>query len=381
MHVLHIMAGRGLGGAETYSTDVMMGLQQTGLSQTIVMSRRAPRFETMQKSGLKIAPFVLDVPLRFWQRFRLRALIQREKPDIVHCWMRRAASLMPRRADTAWHRAVADLPDPETTFSPDAVCEEASPINYLPRAVIGWFGGYYVPSKFRACTHFVGVTPDIVRHMAENGVDPTRAAFIPTFPDISDATKIDRKSLDTPENAKVLLTLSRLHPKKGLDTFLRALADMPGVYGWLAGDGPIHRQLDALAKSLGLSDRVRFLGWRTDRASLLASADVCVLPSRHEPFGTVTLEAWAANIPLVACMSAGPAATIKDNETGLLVPIDNVSALTQAMQRAINDQSLRRKLIEQGHAAYLKSYTREAVIKQWLSYYQNLATWQKFSPP
>lgn len=372
MHILHIMAGKGLGGAETYSTDVMLGLEQAGISQTVVMSRRAPRFAEMQKAGVKLAPFVLDVPLRFWQRFRLRALIQREKPDIVHCWMRRAASLMPRRSDTAWRRTAEDMPDSEQESAQESSCEEASPINYMPRAVIGWFGGYYVPSKFRSCTRFVGVTPDIVRHMAKHGIDPACATFIPTFPDISGTTKIDRKSLDTPENAKVLLTLSRLHPKKGLDTFLQALAEMPGVYAWLAGDGPIHRQLETLAKSLKITDRVRFLGWRTDRSALLAAADVCVLPSRHEPFGTVTLEAWAAKIPLVACKSAGPAATITDGETGLLVPIDDTQALRQAMRRALDDQPLRQKIIEQGHAAYLASYTKESVIGQWMNYYQNL---------
>lgn len=379
MHVLHIMAGKGLGGAETYSADVMLGLERAGLSQTVVMSRKAPRFSELQRAKIKMAPFALDVPLRFWQRFRLRALIQREKPDIVHCWMRRAASLMPRRVDTAWHRVATDPPDADGENPQDSADEEASALNYLPRAVIGWFGGYYLPSKFRSCTHFVGVTPDIVRHMTAHGVDSAHAAYIPTFPVISGAKKIDRTSLDTPEDAKVLLTLSRLHPKKGLDTFLRALADMPGVYGWLAGDGPLHRQLEALAKSLNLTDRIRFLGWRTDRAALLASADVCVLPSRHEPFGTVTLEAWAARIPLVACMSSGPAATITDGESGLLVPIDDAEALARALRRVLEDSRLRQHIVERGHAAYLASFTREAVIGQWMDYYRHLAAGRKLA--
>ena len=76
---------------------------------------------------------------------------------------------------------------------------------------------------------------------------------------------------------------------------------------------------------------MRFLGWRTDRGALLRAADICVLPSRWEPFGTVMLEAWAAGTPLVAAASQGPAALIEDGGNGLLVPVDDVAALAAAV--------------------------------------------------
>jgi glycosyltransferase involved in cell wall biosynthesis len=238
--------------------------------------------------------------------------------------------------------------------------------------VIGWFGGYYDPRHFSKCTHFVGVTKDIVAHMVKNDVPDGRAFFIPTFPDIATMPPVDRATLATPRDAKVLLTLSRLHPKKGLDTFLKALAAMSDCYGWLAGDGPLQKELETLATKLGIMERVRFLGWRTDRAALLRAADVCVLPSRYEPFGTVILEAWAAGAPLVATASAGPAAHVQDNRDGLLVPIDDVDALVAAMRRAYTEPGLRERLVAQGYAAYIKSYTREAVTQQWLHFYKSL---------
>lgn len=342
MKILHIMASHALGGAETYSTDVMLSLHQAGIDQCVVMSSHAPRFAELRQAGLRMAPEILDSRFRLMQKFRLNRLIAREKPDIIHTWMRRAASLFGKKIKQR-------------------------------KPVIGWFGGYYDPSKFTSCSHFVGVTKDITAHMIRNEVPPDRAFFIPTFPDVPHALPIDRASLATTRDAKVILALSRLHPKKGLDTLLYALKQLPdNVVVWLAGDGPLRRQLEALAKNLGVIDRVRFMGWRTDRSALLRAADICVLPSRYEPFGTVILEAWAAGTALVACASAGPAATVQDGETGLLVPINDAEALAKAITRVLDDEKLRHQMIAQGYAAYVKDYTRESVTRQWVAYYKKL---------
>ena len=184
MLILHIMAGRGRGGAETYSTDVILKLHEAGVDQCIVMSRKAPRYAELKNAGLRMAPWVLALPFRPLQKMLMRRLIQREKPALIHCWMRRAASLSNKTLQS-----------------------------FIP--AIGWFGGYYNPRHFSSCTHFVGVTKDIVAHMVKNGVPAERACFIPTFPDIETMPPLDRATLATPPDAKVFLTLSRLHPKKG----------------------------------------------------------------------------------------------------------------------------------------------------------------------
>lgn len=344
MKIMHIMAGRGQGGAETYSTDVMLSLHHAAahgadIQQIVVMAQDAPRYDEMAQAGLRMCPDSMAVPFGFWRRRRLARLIATEKPDLVHCWMRRAASLLPP----------------------------------LSCPTIGWFGGYYDPQHFRHCRDFVGVTRGIVAHMVDHGVPSSRAHFIPTFPTLIAAPAVDRATLDTPASAKVVLALSRLHPKKGLDTLLQAAKRLDDdVMLWLAGDGPDGDKLRRLCHELGLDHRVRFLGWRTDRAALLAAADLCVLPSRYEPFGTVILEAWAARVPFVACKSAGPAAHVRDGEDGLLVPIDDAPALAAAMQRALHDMGLRARLVEGGYATYQSTYTRDAVTQQWLDLYQRL---------
>ncbi len=338
MRILQIMTSKANGGAETYACDVITKLHEAGINQCVVMHEDAQRFQEMKALGIRMAPAPVRVPFTPAQRFLIRGLIAREKPTIVQTWMRRAAGLVSKGSQSA----------------------------------IGWFGGYYEPRYFQSCERLVGVTRDIVAHMIKNGVPPDRAHYIPTFPVITPLPPLDRASLQTPQDAKVLLTLSRLHEKKGLDTFLHALKDLPGCFAWLAGDGPLEAQLKKLAADLGVAERVRFLGWRTDRSALLRAADVCVLPSRYEPFGTVILEAWAAKTPLVACASAGPAAHVTDGVNGLLTPIDDAAALTKALARVLSDDGLRNSLIENGYRTYLKDFTPEAVTARWIEFYNTL---------
>jgi glycosyltransferase involved in cell wall biosynthesis len=170
----------------------------------------------------------LDLPLGVWRRHKLAGLIGEMKPDLIHCWMRRAASLVP--------------------------CG-------LPMPVIGWFGGFYEPENFTHCSHFVGVTQGIVTHMIAHGVREDRAHYVQTFPNLDSAPAIDRADLATPADATVLLTLSRLHQKKGLDILLNALVDLPNCVAWLAGDGPLESELKSLSGRLGVADRVRFGEW------------------------------------------------------------------------------------------------------------------------
>ena len=86
MRLLHIMASTALGGAETYSTDVMLSLHREGVDQCVVLSKNAPRFHELQEAGIRLAPWVLAVPFLPLQRLFTGLLIAREKPDIVHCW-------------------------------------------------------------------------------------------------------------------------------------------------------------------------------------------------------------------------------------------------------------------------------------------------------
>jgi glycosyltransferase involved in cell wall biosynthesis len=341
MRILQVMAGRNNGGAELYSTDVMLSLAAAGIDQCVAVRDSAPPFERLQRAGLRMAPEVYHGGVRLWQSLNMRRLIKREQPDIIHCWMRRAASLVPASAN---RRA----------------------------AVVGWFGDYEKLQHFSHCSHLVGCTPDLKRYMQEHGSPEARSAYIPTFPSVDAQPAFDRARLDTPADAKLLLTLSRLHPTKGLDTLIQAMAALPDCYLWIAGDGPMRHALENLARETGVAARIRFLGWRTDRGALLRAADICLLPSSYEPFGTVILDAWSTKTAFIACDSAGPRSHTRNAENGMLVPANDPAALGRAIGAVISDPALKQRIVAGGYAEYQARFTREIVTRQWIDYYTSL---------
>lgn len=335
--ILHVMTAESHGGAETYAADAMLALaEQPHVKQAAFMSKNALCNGALREAGVMVHDGWSRLRAPLWMRWQLGKTIQAVKPDIIHCWMRRAGEILP----------AMNVP------------------------AIGWLGGYYDITKFKNCRAFVGVTHDIRRHIIQSGISPENAFTVHTFANLEKESQIiSRAALNTPENAPVLLTLSRLHAKKGIDTLLHALQGLPECYAWIAGDGPLESDLKALSETLGVAPRVRFLGWRTDRAALLRAADICLLPSRYEPFGTVMVEAWAAGVPLIAATAAGAKAYVMDGEQGLLVPPDDADALSAAVRQVLENVSLRTHLIAKGRELFELNFTKEASTRNLLEVY------------
>jgi glycogen(starch) synthase len=148
------------------------------------------------------------------------------------------------------------------------------------------------------------------------------------------------------------LAIGRHVAQKGFDVLLRALA-RAGDLGMdlvLAGDGPEKRQLQELVVSLGLEQSVHFPG-RVDHATamgLFRGCEFFVLPSRHEPFGIVNLEAMAAGKAVIASRTGGVPEIVEDGQVGLLVPPEDESGLSAALARLAADRGLRDRLGDAG---------------------------------
>ena len=147
---------------------------------------------------------------------------------------------------------------------------------------------------------------------------------------------------------------------------IRALAAIPGAVLWIAGDGALEGALRSLAENEGVADRVRFLGWRDDRSALLRAADVCLVPSRYEPFGNVVINAWAHGVPLVAAASQGPSFLIRDGEDGLKVPVDDAHALAVAVNAVLGDGGLSGRLRAGGFERVRKEFSEDAVVQRYM---------------
>ena len=153
-----------------------------------------------------------------------------------------------------------------------------------------------------------------------------------------------------------ILCVARQYPRKQVADLLRALPAVrravPRARALIAGDGPEHARLRALAAALGLGDAAVFTGTLPDdRLELLyRQADVFCLPSVQEGFGIVFLEAMACGLPVVATQAAAIPEVVPDRRAGLLVPPGDVAALSHALVELLARPSLRASYAAFGRA-------------------------------
>ncbi|MEE8188135.1 MAG: glycosyltransferase [Kiloniellales bacterium] len=338
LRVMQVMAGGREGGAETFFVSLVLALHRAGLDQLVVIRKNLARAMALRQGGVR----PIELPFGRWTDFTtlpsLRHQVKIYQPDVVLTWMNRASGLFPKG-------------------------------NFLRLARLG---GYYKLKNYRRCDHLLCITPDLVEHVATNGWPRERAHYLPNFAAVGEAPPLPRERLDTPPDVPLLLALGRLHEAKAIDVLLQALTLETRPYLWMAGDGPLRGGLERSAGRLGVAERVRFLGWRDDRDALFGAADICVFPSRYEPHGTVTMEAWGHRTPLVAAAAAGPAAYVRDGEDGLLVPIDDAPALAKAIGRVIDEQGLAGRLADGGWRRYQAEFTEETCVARYLDLFQRL---------
>jgi glycosyltransferase involved in cell wall biosynthesis len=157
------------------------------------------------------------------------------------------------------------------------------------------------------------------------------------------------------DRSPYILCVAMHNEKKGIDVLLRAFAQIqdkePKLRLMLAGDGPLRSRFEELAASLGIVDKVKFLGQqgRAQVADLLYGCEVFVLPSRSEPFGIVLIEAMAFKKPVVATTVGGIPEIIENGKDGILVEPDNPRALAEALITVLEDRTLSLDLAKNGY--------------------------------
>jgi D-inositol-3-phosphate glycosyltransferase len=180
------------------------------------------------------------------------------------------------------------------------------------------------------------------------------------------------------DQAKIVLFAGRIQPLKGIDILLKAVACLEDhselcllIVGGDAESVDEMARLGSLAAELGISQRVSFLGAVAhERMPLLYNAaNVCVVPSYHESFCLVAIEALACGTPVVASRVGGLATTISDGQTGYLIPQLSAEAFAQRIQLLLGDEELERRLGTQGRNSVMK-YSWSAIADQVLEVYQ-----------
>jgi glycosyltransferase involved in cell wall biosynthesis len=153
---------------------------------------------------------------------------------------------------------------------------------------------------------------------------------------------------DAKADAFTFILVGRFEPRKGVDLALEALATVPGARLDILGVGALRASLEAQAGALGVTDRVRFLGYAPDARPLLARAHAALCSSRSEGQGIALLECMAMGLPVVGFAVGGVPEIVVDGTTGMLCPPGDVAALGATMRAAMAAPS---RLAAMGDAA------------------------------
>ena len=175
-----------------------------------------------------------------------------------------------------------------------------------------------------------------------------------------------RERLGLSASERVLVTVARLEWRKNHALMLRALARLRGPWrALICGIGSLEGDLRALAGSLHIADRVRFLGAVPEAGEVLAAADVFVMTPRFEGLGLSAIEAAAAGLPVVATDVRGLRHVVEDGATGLLVPAGE-EAVAAAVQRLLDDPALAARLGEAGQRDALARFDIHACAQAYV---------------
>jgi glycosyltransferase involved in cell wall biosynthesis len=173
-----------------------------------------------------------------------------------------------------------------------------------------------------------------------------------------------------------ILTVANLRREKAHEVLFDAIARIaprhPSIRLRVAGDGPRAAELRALAASLGIADRVTFLGHRDDVPTLLAEADLFVLPSRSEAFPNSVVEAMASGLPVVASGVGGLLELVEPGRTGLLVAPDDPAALADAIDTLADDPARARALGDRAQRTITEHYSFDRMVRAFENLYGSL---------
>jgi glycosyltransferase involved in cell wall biosynthesis len=228
---------------------------------------------------------------------------------------------------------------------------------------------------------FVALSAEVRDELQRAGVPPAHVVLVPNGVDVREyrpATEAERCRLRVelglaPDRGYGVF-VGRLHPVKSVDTLLHALAGVAELDLVIVGSGPEREGLEALARQLGVDERVRFVGMTHRVADYLRAADAFFLPSLGEGMSNALLEAMACGLACVVTEAVGGIDELLGRGRGITVPVRDVRAWTDAMRRLAGDATLRAELGRAAADHVGSTLSIEATADRLAAFYREVAT-------
>ena len=340
IRVLHVIATLDRAGSEKQLVDLCRKLDRSRFQPAVCcLTRGGPFAADLRRAGVPL--HLLNKRGRWDLRviWRARRLIREFEPHIVHTW----------------------LPTANTLGRVAALAAGGVPVLIASeRSKDAWKGAARLIADrilAKRTTRLV-TNAEAVRDFLVNEIElpKEKIRVIRNGLDLAEfdaaAARGPSEALPDPEGCMVVGTVGRLERQKGMMDLLAAFAllpsDLQDAKLWIVGDGPLKRELQRQAAETGMTERVRFLGVRSDVPALMRRFDLFALSSLWEGLPNVALEAMAARRAVVATKVDGTPEAVTHGWTGMLVPPSNPGVLAQAIERLLRDAELRRKYGEAG---------------------------------
>jgi glycosyltransferase involved in cell wall biosynthesis len=222
---------------------------------------------------------------------------------------------------------------------------------------------------------------DAIAHMVRRTADrPERVVTVHSGIDFArfqgaQRTGMLHRELRLPESTPIVGNVAALAPHKDYPTFIKVAAEVcrehPYVHFVAVGEGELEAELRQQVNAAGLSDRLHFMGFRTDIPQVLAELDVFLITSRTEGLGTSVIDAMYSGLPVVATQAGGIPELVLQGITGVLCPVGDAHALAQELLRLLHDAALRTAL---GTAARKRAalFSKDAMAEKVVSLYKDM---------
>ncbi len=357
--ILHVDPERGFGGGETQVMGLLRHVAAAGQRQTLAADPAGELWRVAAARGIVLVPLPVRNHFDVLAGLRLGRLLVRERYDIVHFHTARAHALSAFLGPFGSARRVV-----------------TRRMDYRPR------GGPYARWLYnRAVDAVVAISGGVREALVSAGVDPARIRVIASGVEFERYQACDerrpsaRAGYGVKGDVPVLAIVGALEPRKGHAVLLEALARLrrPEVRVLCAGAGSLRAELAGQCARLGLTEQVVFLGRLDEVTSLLAAADVVVMPSLQEGLGVAVLEALAAARPVIASRVGGLPEVLGEGAAGVLVPPGDGAALAAAIDGLLRDPARARALGAAGRERVRSRFSMATMAEATLALYRTLA--------
>jgi len=360
--LLHIITLGELGGAQTHLLD-LCNYQKDAFEVGVVMGTIGPLWDELKDRGIPVYKCSslqrsLSPVLDFKAFIELNSIVKELTPDLV-CTHSSKAGFLGRFV--AYKNGIPAVFTAHGWSFTDGV----SPVNrkiylQLERMAAKWCEGIICVSEYDrqlALEKRVASSNKLVT--IHNGI-PTSGC----------------SATSTCERAPIrIIMVARFSEQKDQQLLVRAASQLKTMTDFeidFVGDGPLLSATEELARKLQISDKVRFLGARTDVSELLEKAHIFVLTSNWEGFPITILEAMRAGLPVITSDVGGCKEAVIDGITGYLIPRGDLECLKERLGRLLNDSQLRTSMGDTGFDRFSKYFTVEQMAEKTMAVYESI---------